>query len=80
MTKIAFKSIKVFNEISKDFAVQTDGDFSRCTKNQHLRMFGTTKDMKYHDKPAYTQEPKWFILTPDKRFFMVWNMIVVLLL
>jgi hypothetical protein len=29
MTKIAFKSIKVFNEISKDFAVQTDGDFTR---------------------------------------------------
>jgi CRP-like cAMP-binding protein len=80
MTKVAYKTVLVYQEISKDFVVHADGDFSRCTKNQKLAMFGTTEDILYKEKALWTQKPKWYIMTPEKNFYMVWNLIVVVLL
>lgn len=80
MQVVAFKTVRMYQEVAKDYVVYTDGDFSRCTNAQKLKMFGTTEDIEHKEKPKYTTNVKWFILTPSKRFFMIWNIIVVCLL
>jgi len=60
--------------------VYTDGDFEKCTERQKIKMFGTSEDIKYKEKETMTAVPKKYIIMPEKRFFIVWNIVILLLL
>jgi len=77
---VAHKTVRMYQEVSKDFVIYTDGDFEKCTKSQRKRMFGTVEDVEYKERPKFSATPKWFILIPGRRFFLIWNIIIICLL
>jgi hypothetical protein len=80
LAKMAHKTTAMYQEISKDFVIYTDGDFERCTSKQKEKMFGSVEELAYKEKEKYTAKPKWYILLPSAKFMIAWNLIVVVLL
>ena len=80
LLNMASKSVKLYNEISKEFVVYTDGNFEKLTEKQMLKMFGTVEDLEYKEKDTYTAVPKWYIILPTSKFSIFWNLVIVLLL
>ncbi|CAI2370128.1 unnamed protein product [Moneuplotes crassus] len=74
----AHKTITVYKK--SNLTTAFEGDFTNLTKPQEELIFGVTEDIEYKEREEYTAKPRFFILLPTQRFYIIWNMIIIGLL